>query len=494
MHIRMCKLGVKKVGGVMDKQVEIEDIINELKNHNKYGLENVQKAYKLAEEKHRGVYRQSGEPYITHPLWVAQNLLDMQVWDPDMICAALLHDAIEDSDLTKQEIATDINPAVADLVDGVTKIRRMNFNSKHSQNLANTRKIVTGLNEDYRIIIIKLADRLHNMRTLEYKTPEKQLENALETLEIFVPLANSLGMYKIKSDLEDLSLMYIHPDKYQEIVESKEKLENGFKSDLYEIMYKIGLILEDKEIPFEFKLRTKNVYQTYLKVLHGYKIENIYDLYYIKTLTDEIDNCYKILGAVHSYPPISDRFKDYINTLTQRTNLYQSLHTAIVGPNNRLVKVKIRTEEMDRISAFGYTALVNKPDGPTRSEVQDMIRTDNQFAKRLKEIDRSIKDDSSFDTAIKSDLLSEKIYPYSESGVRKELPKGSTIFDYVAMTEPDRIKDYSKALVNEKEVELDYQIRNNDRIVLVPGEINSIDGLNEVVKTQKAKNLIKRMQ
>ena len=476
----------------MDKQIDIEDIIKELKKHNKYGIENIENSYKIAEEKHRGVYRQSGEPYITHPIQVAQNLLDMEVWDPDMICAALLHDAIEDSDLTKEEIKRDINPAVADLVDGVTKIRRMNFNSKHSQNLANTRKIVTGLNEDYRIIIIKLADRLHNMRTLEYKTPEKQLENALETLEIFVPLANSLGMYKIKSELEDLSLMYIHPDKYKEIVEKKEQLENSFKSDLYEIMYKISLILDDKNIPYEFKLRTKNVYQTYLKLLHGYKIENIYDLYYIKALTDNVDNCYTVLGAVHTYPPISDRFKDYINTLTQRTNLYQSLHTAIVGPNNRLVKVKIRTEEMDKKSAFGYTALVNKPDGPTRSEVQEMIITDNQFAKRLYDIDRSIKDDSSFDTAIRSDLLSEKIYPYSESGVRKELPKGSTIFDYVAITEPDRIKEYSKALVNEREVGLDYEIRNNDRIELIKGEIDDINEMNNFVKTEKAKALIKR--
>ena len=478
----------------MDKPVEIEDIIKTLKKHNKYGIENVLKSYKIAEEKHSGVFRQSGEPYITHPIQVAKNLLDMEVWDIDVICAALLHDVIEDSNITKQEIAKEINPAVADLVDGVTKIRRMNFSSKTRQNQANTRKIVNGLNEDYRIIIIKLADRLHNMRTLQYKTPEKQKENALETLEIFVPLANSLGMYQIKSELEDLSLKYIHPDKYKEIEEKKESLKNGFKSDLYEIMYKISLILDDKEIPYEFKLRTKNIYQTYLKILHGYKIENIYDLYYIKTLTDEIDNCYKILGAVHSYPPISDRFKDYINTLTQRTNLYQSLHTAVIGPNNRLVKVKVRTEEMDRISAFGYTALVNKPDGPTRSEIQDMIRTDNQFAKRLQDIDKRVKDDSSFETIIRNDLLSERVYPYSESGVRKELPKGSTILDYVAMTEPDEIKNYSKALVNEKEVGLDYEIRNNDRIVLVRGEITNINEMNGIVKTEKAKALIKRIK
>ena len=476
----------------ISKDITIEDIIDELSKHNKFGIEKVLKSYKIAEEKHRGVTRQSGEPYIIHPLNVSKILLEMEVWDIDTICAALLHDTIEDSDLTKEDIAREINPSVANLVDGVTKIRRMNFSSKLSQNQANTRKLINGLNEDYRIILIKLADRLHNMRTLEFKKPEKQIENALETLEIFVPLADSLGMYRIRSELEDLSLKYLHPDKYEEIAENKKILINSFRSDLYEVMYKIDLLLNEEKIPHEYKFRTKNIYQTYLELMHGKKIENIYDLYYIKTITDKKDNCYRILGVVHSYPPLSDRFKDYINTVTQRTNLYQSLHTAIIGPNNRLIKVKIRTEKMDKIDAFGYATLVNQPDGPTRTEIQEMIRTDNQFAKRLNDIDKSIIDDSSFDTIIRTDLLSEKIYPYSESGVRKEIPKGSTILDYVALTEPDEIFSYCQALVNEREVGLDYEIRNNDRIVLVPGKVINFDDLNNKVKTEKAKSLIKR--
>ena len=476
------------------EEISIDYIIDELKKHNKYGLELVLKAYEMAEEKHRGVYRQSGEPYITHPLHVAKNLLNMQVWDIDTICAALLHDVIEDSDLTKEEIIKEISPTTANLVDGVTKIRRMNFNTKKSQNQANTRKIINGLNEDYRIIQIKLADRLHNMRTLQYKSPEKQIENALETLEIFVPLANSLGMYEIKSQLEDLSFQYINLNEYEMIKEKKQLLENEFKSDLYEIMYQIGIILEDKEIPHEFKLRTKNIYQTYLKVLHGYKIENIYDLYYIKTITDTIDNCYKILGVVHTYPPISDRFKDYINVLTQRTNLYQSLHTAIVGPNNRLVKVKIRTEEMDKNSAYGYTALVNSPNGPTRGEIQEMIRKDNQFAIRLQDINQSFKEDNEFESVIRRDLLSEKVYPYSESGIRIEVPKGATMLDYVAMMKQDGLDYFGSALVNEKEVGLDYVIGNNDRIVLIPGTTDDELNLDGIATTIKGEHLVKSRQ
>ena len=476
------------------EEISIDYIIEELKKHNRFGIDSVLKSYELAEEKHRGVYRQSGEPYITHPLHVAKILLEMEVWDIDIICAALLHDAIEDTDLTKEEIIKDISPITANLVDGVTKIRRINFNSKKSQNQANTRKIVNGLNEDYRIIVIKLADRLHNMRTLQFKTPEKQRENAIETLEIFVPLADSLGMYEIKSQLEDLSFQYINPVEYEIIKEKKEMLENQFKSDLYEIMYKISLILDDKNIPYEFKFRTKNVYQTYLKQLHGYKIENIYDLYYIKTITDTIDNCYTVLGAVHTYPPISDRFKDYINTETKRTNLYQSLHTAIIGPNNRLVKVKIRTEIMDKKAAFGYTSLVNQPNGPTRSEIQEMIRKDNQFAIRLQDINQSFKEDNEFESVIRRDLLSEKVYPYSESGIRIEIPKGSTMLDYVAMMKQDGLNYYGSALVNEKEVGLDYVIGNNDRIVLIPGTTDDDINLEGIATTIKGEHLVKRWQ
>ena len=473
------------------KDLSIDDVVDELKKHNEFGLENVIKSYEIAEDKHRGVKRQSGEPYITHPVHVANNLLNMQEWDADMISAALLHDTIEDTDLTKEDIAKEINPNVADLVDGVTKIRRLNFNSKTSQNQANKRKIISSLNKDYRVIKIKLADRLHNMRTLEYKEKIKQIENALETLEIYAPFANKLGMYK--TQLEDLSLKYSEPDIYEEIVEKKKALKSSFDPDLDEIIGILEDKLKKKDIPYEFKLRSKNIYQTYLKCLHGYKIENIYDLFYIKIITDEIDNCYRILGAVHSYPPISDRFKDYINTLTKRTNLYQSLHTAIVGPHNRLVKVKIRTDKMDEIAAYGYTALVNQPNGPTRSEIQDMIRKDNQFAKQLNDIDKHIKNDSDFETVIRNDLLSEKVYPYSESGVRKEIPKGSTVLDYIALTEPDRIDQYDKALVNEREVGLDYEIRNNDRIVLVPGIVTNLENLNDIVKTEKAKSLIKKI-
>ena len=243
--------------------ITVEKILIELQSHgvSEKKLKEVQKAYILAADIHNGQYRQSGEPYIIHPLNVAKNLLDMEIYDPDTISAALLHDTLEDAkiDFKKEDIARKINPTVAELVDGVTKMRRMQFSTKEEQSLANIRKITNGLSKDVRIILIKLADRLHNMRTLQYKSPEKQRENAIETKELFVPLALSIGAYQIKSELEDLSLMYTDPDVFQRITYEKKKLEDQRKEYLLMIKTKISDILKYNNIPNEILFRTKNI-------------------------------------------------------------------------------------------------------------------------------------------------------------------------------------------------------------------------------------------
>ncbi|CDE74006.1 relA/SpoT family protein [Clostridium sp. CAG:451] len=333
----------------------IDDLLNVVKEYNNEEVDYVKKTYDFASYLHDGQIRQSGEPYITHPLNVAYILAEMHA-DRDTLCAGLLHDTLEDTNVTKEEIERLFNQDVAKLVDGVTKISKLNFSTKQDQNLANTRKIITGITEDVRIIIIKLADRLHNMRTLEFKSEFKQKENSMETMDIFVPLAYCIGAYRLKSELEDLSLKYLYPDKYKRIEETKLKVESDSSYCLEEMLATINELLTNKGIPHEIKVRTKNIYGIYKRLEQGHKVSDIHDLLALKVMVDDIANCYYTLGLVHSkYHPINNKFKDYISN--PKTNRYQSLHTTVFGLDDRLVQTQIRTFEMDKIASFGLTAI-----------------------------------------------------------------------------------------------------------------------------------------
>ena len=385
-----------------------EDLFNKIKEYNSEEVELVKKAYEYAENLHNGQYRQSGEPYISHPLNVAYILAEMHA-DGDTICAGLLHDTLEDTNITKEDIAHDFNQNIASLVDGVTKLSKMNFSSKQDQNYANTRKIITGITEDVRIIIIKLADRLHNMRTLEYKSEFKQKENSLETMEIFVPLSYLIGAYRIKSELEDLSLRYLKPDVYMRIQDKKEKLENECIPCLQEMLYKIEKLLNDRNVPNEIKVRTKNIYGIYKRLSEGHKLSDIHDLLALKIMVDEVDNCYKTLGIVHDvYHPINERFKDYI--CNPKTNMYSSLHTTVFGPNDRLVQTQIRTFEMDKIASFGLTAYWESEKGKARDLMQQDLKNKFQFFNSLIEINSIFGDNQEFVRQVKNELFSDKVY------------------------------------------------------------------------------------
>ena len=290
--------------------IVLNDLIEILEEYNPEEVEIVKRAYEYADDLHKGQFRQSGEPYISHPLNVAYILAELHA-DRDTVCAGLLHDTLEDTKITKEDIAHDFNQNIANLVDGVTKLAKMNFSSKQDQNYANTRKIITGITEDVRIIIIKLADRLHNMRTLGFKSEFKQKENALETMEIFVPLSYYIGAYRIKSELEDLSLQYLKPDMYKRIEEKKLKIEEDSAECLKEMLGTINHLLSDKNIPNEIKVRTKNIYGIYKRLSEGHKLSDIHDLLSLKIMVDTIANCYQTLGLIHSkYHPINDKFKD----------------------------------------------------------------------------------------------------------------------------------------------------------------------------------------
>jgi len=450
--------------------ITINDLLLHVQTYNPDELEIIKKAYNYANYLHEGQKRQSGEPYIMHPLSVAYILSEMHA-DKDTICAALLHDTLEDCDVTKEDIAELFNKDIANLVDGVTKISKMNFSSKAEQNLANTRKIITGITEDVRIIIIKLADRLHNMRTLGFKSEFKQKENSLETIEIFVPLAYYIGAYRIKSELEDLSLQYLKPDMYKKIEEKKITIEEEAEVCLQEMLYKIKVILANKGIPNEIKVRTKNIYGIYKRISEGHKISDIHDLLSLKIMVDEIDNCYRTLGIIHhEYPPINDKFKDYI--CNPKTNMYKSLHTTVFGPDDRLVQTQIRTFDMDKVASFGLTTYWDLKKGEARNIMQEELKQKYQFFKSLTEINAMFGDNQEFVRQIKTELFADKVYVYTTKGDILELPKGSTIIDFAYKIHSDIGNTMVGALVNDEYVPIDYVLKNKDRVRIVTDDLS----------------------
>ena len=471
--------------------ITIDDLLKKISEYNREAISDVKKAYDYARHLHNDQVRQSGEPYIIHPLNVAYILSEMHA-DSDTVCAGLLHDTLEDTNIKKEDIAHDFNQNVANLVDGVTKLSKMNFSSKQDQNYANTRKIIAGITEDVRIIIIKLADRLHNMRTLGFKSEIKQKENALETMEIFVPLAYCIGAYRIKSELEDLSLKYLKPDVYKIIGEKKIKLEETSGDILKEMLYKIETLLNDRNIPNEIKVRTKNIYGIYKRLSEGHKLSDIHDLLALKVMVDEIENCYIGLYLVHSkYKPINDKFKDYI--CNPKTNMYRSLHTTVFGPDDRLVQTQIRTFDMDKVASFGLTAYWDIEKGNARNIMQEELKQKYQFFKSLIEINSIFGDNQQFVSQVKNELFADKVYVYTTKGNIIELPKGSTVIDYAYKLDTDIGNTMVGAFVNDEYVPVGYVLQNKDRVRIVTNELSygpREDWL-DIAKTSLAKSKIK---
>ena len=445
-------------------------LLSKIKEYDEENADIAYRAYQYALVLHEGQYRQSGEPYIIHPLNVAYILAEMHA-DIDTICAGLLHDTLEDTNIRKEDIAHDFNQTVADLVDGVTKLSKMNFSSKQDQIYANIRKIITGITEDVRIIIIKLADRLHNMRTLQFKSEFKQKENSLETMEIFVPLAYAIGAYRIKSELEDLSLQYLKPDMYKKISERKIKLEESSDECLKEMLHTIETLLDAQNIPNEIKVRTKNIYGIYKRLNEGHKLSDIHDLLALKIMVDDVAKCYYTLGIIHKkYHPINEKFKDYI--CNPKTNMYQSLHTTVFGPDDRLVQTQIRTFDMDKVASFGLTAYWDKQKGKARDVMQENLKQKFQFFKSLIEINSMFGDNQQFVNQVKNELLSDKVYVYSPKGDIIELPKGATPIDFAYKIHTDIGNTMVGAFVNDEFVPIDYVLRNKDRVRIVTDDLS----------------------
>ena len=335
--------------------ITIDDVLEKVKAYlNEDEIENIKKAYYLAEEKHMGQYRKSGEEFITHPLNVALILTGVYA-DSETIEAALLHDTLEDTDCSKEDIEMLLGPEVLKLVDGVTKISKINFSTENEYLIDYYKKIIVGMSEDVRVIIIKLADRLHNMRTLFALPEERQKVKARETLEILVPIAHHLGIYKIKSELEDLSLRYLKPDVFYDIAEklNTTKLERDEVVDL--MKKKLTNILTEHNIHHEIKGRSKSIYSIYNKLDKGKKFSDIYDLLALRILVDTEQDCYLALGIIHSkFRPLPNRFKDYI--AMPKVNMYQSLHTTVFGVDGYLFEIQIRTYDMNEVAENGVAS------------------------------------------------------------------------------------------------------------------------------------------
>ena len=452
------------------KEITIDDLVESIMTYNNEAISKVRKAYDMANTLHASQKRQSGEPYIIHPLNVAYVLSEMRA-DVDTICAGLLHDTLEDTNITKEEIAENFNSDVVNLVDGVTKISKMNFSSKQDQNLANTRKIITGITTDARIILIKLADRLHNMRTLQFKSEFKQKENAIETLDIFVPMAYYIGAYRIKSELEDLSLKYLKPEMYKKIGEKKLRIEKDSNLCLNEMLLTIQTMLNDEAIPNEIKVRTKNIYGIYKKLSEGGKISDIHDLLALKIMVDEVNDCYQTLKLVHSkYNPVNGMFKDFI--CNPKTNMYRSLHTTVFAPDDRLVQTQIRTFDMDKVASFGLSTYWDIEKGNAREVMQKDLKDKYQFFNSLVEMDKVFGDNKEFVSQVKKELFANKIYVYSSKGEIIELPIGATPIDFAYKIHTDVGNTMVGAVVNDEYVDIDKQLKNKDRVRIITDDLS----------------------
>ena len=474
--------------------ITIDDLIDKFKkyNNNEENIELIRKAYNYAEKKHFGQKRISGDDYILHPLNVALILTDVSA-DAPCMAAALLHDTIEDSDATKEEIEKLFGSEVALLVDGVTKINKLNFSSDTEASAANQRKILVGLSEDPRVLIIKLADRLHNMRTINVLSVEKQKKKAKETLEILTPVAHRLGIYKIKSELEDLSLRYLKPEAYFDIVEKLNQKKSERDEAISKMINEVSELLNNHNISHEIKGRSKSIYSIYNKMSKGKRFDDIYDILALRVFVDTEQDCYLALGLIHSkYKPVPKRFKDYI--AMPKTNLYQSLHTTVFGIDGNLFEIQIRTYEMDKIAEYGIASHWSYKEHKDGSKsAKDAMEQKLQIFRNIIELNEETTTPEEFITSVKKDILSnDVIYVYTPKGDVIELPTSSTPVDFAYKVHSEVGDKIVGAIVNDNIVPLDYKLSTGDIIKVNTNKASkpSKDWLNFVV-TNGARNKIK---
>jgi len=465
------------------------------KYHPSTDVSMINKAYELAKKAHGSQVRKSGEPYIIHPLWVAIILADLEM-DKETIIAAMLHDVVEDTEITEEEISKMFGGEVALLVDGVTKLGRLSYSSdKLEVQAENLRKMFLAMAKDIRVILIKLADRLHNMRTLQFMTPEKQKEKARETMDIYAPIAQRLGISKIKTELDDLALKYSQPEVFFDLVKQINARKTEREEFVQQIVEEVSAHMKNAHVKCEVNGRVKHFFSIYKKMVNQDKtVEQIYDLFAVRIIVDSVKDCYAALGVIHEmYTPIPGRFKDYI--AMPKPNMYQSLHTTLMSSIGQPFEIQIRTQEMHKTAEYGIAAhwkYKESNDGKKNVAAQEEEKL--SWLRQILEWQRDMSDNREFLNLIKGDLdlFAEDVYCFTPQGDVKNLPNGSTPIDFAYAIHSAVGNKMVGARVNGKLVPIDYKIQNGDRIEILTSQNSrgpSRDWLN-VVKSTQAKNKI----
>ena len=494
--VKRADAAVKTMHDFTSPEVLYKELINSvLKYHPSTDISMIEKAYKVASEAHEGQKRKSGEPYIIHPLCVAIILADLEL-DKETIVAGLLHDAVEDTWMTYEEVEKEFGSEVALLVDGVTKLGQLSYSAdKVEVQAENLRKMFLAMAKDIRVILIKLADRLHNMRTLQYMRPEKQQEKARETMDIYAPIAMRLGISKIKVELDDLSLKYLKPDVYYDLVHKVALRKSEREQFVGAIVKEVKKHMDDANIKAQVDGRVKHFFSIYKKMVNQDKtIDQIYDLFAVRILVDTVKDCYAALGVIQEmYKPIPGRFKDYI--AMPKPNMYQSLHTTLIGPNGQPFEIQIRTYEMHRTAEYGIAAHWKyKESSDGKAPVGKSEEEKLNWLRQILEWQRDMSDNKEFMSLLKNDLdlFADSVYCFTPQGDVKTLPSGSTPVDFAYSVHSAVGNKMVGARVNGKLVPIEYEIKNGDRIEIITSQNSqgpSRDWL-KLVKSTQAKNKI----
>lgn len=455
--------------------------------HSASDLDLIARAYRFAEEAHRGQYRDSGEAYFRHPAEVAHILAELEL-DHVTIAAGLLHDVLEDTQASREELEVEFGHELVRLVDGVTKLSKIDFQTKEEHQAQSLRKMFLAMAEDLRVVLIKLADRLHNMRTLRHLPVERQRKVAQETLEIYTPLAHRLGMWSLKWEMEDLALRYLDPDGYYDLVRRIAQRRQAREGELEQVMQTIAARLEELGIPAEVQGRPKHFYSIYQKMKRQRKdLDEIYDLMAVRIIVESVKDCYGALGLVHTlWKPVPGRFKDYI--AMPKSNLYQSLHTSVIGPRGAPFEVQIRTREMHRIAERGIAAHWVYKEGGASSEFEEKVAWLRQVIEWLKEL----KDPEEIMETLRIDLFEDEVFVFTPKGDVKSLPRGATPVDFAFSVHTDIGLRCVGAKVDGRIVPLDYRLSNGEFVEILTGKTPSPrqDWL-AFVKTSKARSKIR---